>query len=335
MNQQKFLRYQIFLEKQKNFFRRKNMYEYKFSDKQSDEISDKTAKIDDLFKKFDDIDSKFDFKQEQTSDGKLSLARKEFERPTDEQIKESAENSLFDFKDSSLKKIENDFQTGSKKIDDNLSVLGDTKQKQQESLKKAYADVKESASNDAIKRGLARSSIIVNKLAKYDSALLDEYSKIEKSYNDEVVKLNNQKSQLEVQRQNALDGFDIAYAVKLSEKISSLNTELDKKQSEIIEYNNKMEKLEQEYLQDQQKLTDNKNEAIRDDNQKLLDYYTKYGEKYVEKLKQEQKFGLAKEYLDSLPKQEALNFLETNTKFKSNFPTYYTKLYNYTYGRAD
>ena len=84
------------------------MYEYKFSDKQSDEISDKTAKIDDLFKKFDDIDSKFDFKQEQTSDGKLSLARKEFERPTDEQIKESAENSLFDFKDSSLKKIEND-----------------------------------------------------------------------------------------------------------------------------------------------------------------------------------------------------------------------------------
>ena len=123
MNQQKFLRYQIFLEKQKNFFRRKNMYEYKFSDKQSDEISDKTAKIDDLFKKFDDIDSKFDFKQEQTSDGKLSLVRKEFERPTDEQIKESAENSLFDFKDSSLKKIENDFQTGNKKIDDNVKTI--------------------------------------------------------------------------------------------------------------------------------------------------------------------------------------------------------------------
>lgn len=335
MTQQEFLEYQIFLIKRKNFFRRKYMYEYKFSDKQSDEISSKTEKINDLFKKFEDIDSKFDFKQEETNDNKLSLERKEFERPTEEQITESAKNSLYDYKDSSLKQIENDYQTGTKSIEDELTSLSDNKNLQQQSLKSAYDEVKESASNDAIKRGLARSSIIVNKLAKYDSALLDEYSAIEKTYNENVVKLEHQKSQLEVQRQNALDGFDIAYAVKLSEKISSLNAELDKQESEIIEYNNKMEQLEKEYLQDQQKLTDSKNNAIRDDNQKLLEYYSKYGKNYVDKLKQEEKYTLAQEYLDSLSKKEALEFLDTNTKFKENFPTYFSKLYNYTYARED
>lgn len=311
------------------------MYEYKFSDKQSDEIENKTSKLDDLFEKFDNIDSKFAFKEETTNDSKLNLERKEFEHPTDEQISETAQNSLAEYKNSSLNQIENDFQSGMTKVEEDLKNLSETKKTQQDSLKSAYEGVKESASNDAIKRGLARSSIIVNKLAKYDSSLLEEYSKIEQTYNENVTKLNNQKSQLEVQRQNALDGFDIAYALKLSEKIASINTELEEKQNQVIEYNNKMEQLEKEYLQDQQKLTDDKNEAIRDDNQKLLQYYSKYGKNYVDKLKQEEKYSLAVEYLDSLSKQEALDFLQSNSKFKENFPTYYSKLYNYVYDRKE
>lgn len=329
------LKFLSFIQKRKKFYNgRLDMYEYKFSDKKSQEINEKTNKIDDLFKQFDDIDGKYDFKEEQTSTGELSLERKDYVKPDEETLKKQAESSLTEYKDSSVKKIENDYSSNLQAIDENMTELEKSKQENQSSLKAAYEDVKNDASNDAIKRGLARSSIIVNKLAQYDNSMLTQFAQIEKDYNDSVVKLSNKKSQLEVQRQNALDGFDIAYAVKLTEKINSLNDEIDKKANEVIEYNNKMEQLEKEFIQEQEKLNNSNNNTIRDDNMDLLEYYTKYGKNYVDKLKQEEKYTLAKDYLDTLPKDEAIEILNNNSKFKDNFPTYYSKLISYVYSRT-
>ena len=331
------LQYQFLLQKRKNFYNgRKNMYEYKFSDDETKEINQKTKTIDELFKKFDDIDGKYTFKEEQTvSNNGLNLERKEFEMPDEDTIKKQAENSLAEYKDSSVKKIENDYIENKEILEQNLSQAKTNKENQQSSLKQAYEQVKTNASNDAIKRGLARSSIIVNKLAEYDGAMLTEFAQIEKDYTDAFTKLNNQKSQLEIQRQNALDGFDIAYAVKLTEKINQINSDLEEKQNKVIEYNNKIEQLEKEYLQNQEKITDDKNEAIRDDNAKLLEYYTKNGQAYIDKLKQEEKYNLALEYLNTLSKQDAINTLNNNTKFKDNFPTYYNKLLSAVYNRVN
>ena len=187
------------------------MYEYKFTDKESEEITKKTKSIDDLFDNFSKIDDRYKIKDEITSNETLTLKRKEFVMPDEESIKKSAENSLSEYKNNTLKDIDNDYQKGVEAVDSNLETATKTKDNQKSSLEQAYARVKEDASNDAVKRGLARSSIIVNKLANYDDSMLKEFSEIEKSYTDTVTKLNNQKSQLEVQRQNALDGFDIAY----------------------------------------------------------------------------------------------------------------------------
>lgn len=312
------------------------MYEYKFSDDETREITKKTNSIDDLFKKFDDVDSKYKLKDETTTSGNsLNLERKEFIKPDEETVKKQAEDSLAEYKNQTLEQIENDYTTNSQAIDEDLSQALTNKQNLTSNLKNAYNEVKEDASNDAVKRGLARSSIIVNKLAKFDNSMLAEFATIEKDYTNTVSKLNNQKSQLEVQRQNALDGFDIAYAVKLSEKIADINSKLEEKQNEVLEYNNKIEQLEKEYLQQQEKITADINEAIRDDNAKLIEYYTENGQAYVDKLKQEEKYSLALDYLNTLSKQDAINTLTNNAKFQENFPTYYTKLLSAMYSRAN
>lgn len=306
------------------------MYQYSFSDKESKDIEDKTKKVDDVFKAFGDIDKKYEINLEDKSDSynqSLELERKKFERPDDEEIEKQAKDGLSEYKNTSLNQIENDYNSNKTAVDQQLEILDASTNKSKSQLEDAYTKAKTNASNDAIKRGLARSSIIVNKLAEYDKGMLAEFSKIEKDYNDSYNKLNSQKSMLEVQRQNALDAFDIAYAVKLSEKITSLNEKLDQKEQEVIEYNNKMEQLEKEFELDRnKKLQDYQNDLNK---QKLdnLKYYSEYGTNYVEMVKEKEKYDIAYEYLMSLPKDEAVSILENNSDFKSNFKTYYNKLY--------
>lgn len=307
------------------------MYQYSFSDKESKEIENKTKSIDDVFKAFKDIDKKYEINLEDKSDSfnqSLELERKQFERPDEKEVEKQAQEGLSEYKNASLNQIENDYKTNKTAIDQQLETLDSSTKQSKSQLEEAYQSAKTNASNDAIKRGLARSSIIVNKLAEYDKNMLTEFSKIEKDYNDTFNKLNNQKSMLEVQRQNALDAFDIAYAVKLSEKISALNEKLDQKEQEVIEYNNKMEQLEKEFeLERNEKLQDYQNDLNK---QKLdnMKYYGEYGTNQLDMIKEKEKYDIAYEYLMSLPKDEAVSLLENNPDFRTNFKTYYNKLYS-------
>lgn len=307
------------------------MYEYKFSDDESDEIENKSNSLDNLLKSFGEIDSKYSLKSTDSivDDGaSLELERQTFERPTQEGVESQAKDSLADYQNSSLQSIENDYQKSLNAVDENLSSLEQKTNSSKQSLQTEYQSAKEYAANDAIKRGLARSSIIVNKLAQYDESMLTQFGEIEKNYLQTSQKLTQEKSLLEVQRQNALDAFDLSYAVKLTEKISSINEKLDKTENEVIEYNNKMEQLEKEYEADRQKQLDDKKESLENSNLKLLEYFAKYGTAQVEKIKEEEKYNLAYSYLMNLPKEQALIELQNNPSFKSNLKTTYSKIYS-------
>lgn len=332
-----YLKHQFKILRRKKYYKKiinpkeEQMYQYSFSDKESKEIENKTKSVDDVFKAFKDIDKKYEINLEDKSDSfnqSLELERKQFERPDEKEVEKQAQEGLSEYKNASLNQIENDYKTNKTAIDQQLETLDSSTKQSKSQLEEAYQSAKTNASNDAIKRGLARSSIIVNKLAEYDKNMLTEFSKIEKDYNDTFNKLNNQKSMLEVQRQNALDAFDIAYAVKLSEKISALNEKLDQKEQEVIEYNNKMEQLEKEFeLERNEKLQDYQNDLNK---QKLdnMKYYGEYGTNQLDMIKEKEKYDIAYEYLMSLPKDEAVSLLENNPDFRTNFKTYYNKLYS-------
>lgn len=307
------------------------MYQYSFTDSKSKEIETKTKAVDDVFKTFDEIDKKYKITLDDKSgdyDQTLELEKKTFEKPDDASLEKQAEDGLSEYKQKSLKQIENDYMSNKNSIEEQIQNLDSSTKENKSELKNAYESVKTSASNDAIKRGLARSSIIVNKLAEYDKGMLAEFAKIEQDYNQTFNKLNSQKSLLEVQRQNALDTFDISYAVKLSEKINSLNEKLDQKEQEIIEYNNKIEQLEKEYELEK---TEKKQEYERDLNKQKLDtlkYYGEYGTNQIDMLRAKEKYEVAYNYLMSIPKDEAVQLVENNENFRNNLGSYYNKLYS-------
>ena len=303
------------------------MYTYTFSDDETDEISAKTKKSSELEKLFGDIDAKYNMSSINKEDYEksLDLQKQKFEAKSSEEIEKEAENSLYDYS-KSKDAIENDYTEKETAIDEDLKETKKSAISSKESLKSAYEEVKMDAENDAIKRGLARSSIIVNKLAKYDESMLSKFAEIEKDYAETTNKLTSQKNLLLAQKQNALDSFDIAYAIKLSDKINSITQQLQEKEKEVMEYNNKMEQLEKQYNLDMLKQYASDLSKVKQDNLDYMEFVSKYGENGVETLKAKEKYNLAYEHLMSLGKEEAMLELENNPIYKEQLKGNYETL---------
>ncbi len=73
--------------------------------------------------------------------------------------------------------------------------------------------------------------------------------------------------------------------LKSKKKINSLNEELNKKESEVIKYNNEIALKEAEYNKKIDELKNELAKSNREDATKQVDLYGKYGSKIVEKAK--------------------------------------------------
>ncbi len=282
------------------------MYTYKFTDEQSEKIKQQSN----LFDEFKNVDKKYSF-----DNSNISLERKEYTAPSAEEVEASAKESLQSYLDEGKNDILEEYTTKVNSINSLQATNKDNLNEQKAELKNTYQELKQNASEDSIKRGLARSSIIVNVLDAFDNGMLEDYANLDKEYTKKFQELEEEKSLLESQKQNALNSFDISYATKLNEKIDEINKEIEEKEKEVLEYNNKIAETEAEYKLNQQK-----------QNQELLDYIGKYGTTALNRAKENEKYNLALSYFMSMDKDEALAELLNNDQFKTELGNYYSQL---------
>ena len=146
--------------------------------------------------------------------------------------------------------------------------------------------------------------------------MLNEYKKINEDITSKMQNLSSQKSLLDEQKQNALNSFDISYALKLSNKIDEVNEKLKQEEQKILEYNNEIAEKEAEFKSKQ------KDKALS-----YASYIEKYGKGGINTLKQDEKVAYAEQYLMGLSKDEAIDELNNNKVFTSEIgPANYTKL---------
>ena len=282
------------------------MYEYKFSDEQTEKINKKTAVLD----SFKQIDKKYSFNNDE-----LKLERKTFTAPSTEEIHSIAEDSLKEYKLSGIDKIKTDYASKISDLNQKETQNQQNLTSQKSQLKGVYEGLKQDASNDSIKQGLARSSIIVNVLDAFDKEMLDTYSKLDSEYNSQFKKLQEEKSLLESQKKNALDAFDISYASKLNDKIEEINASIEKKQKEVEDYNKAIEKQEREFKETQEK-----------ENQELMEFINIYGKETLDRVKQQEKYNIAYAYFMNMDKNEALAELLNNSVYKDELGKIYSSL---------
>lgn len=307
-----------------NYYGGYDMYTYKFSD---DQISiDKTSEKENILNKLKEIDNKYSIATSPTvSDDDPVFEKKTYNPPTDEEIEKLAKESLEEYKNTSLNKIESNFNDKNSKITEKQNELNFEKQEDILDVGAKYETLNRNATNASIKRGLANSSIYEEAIKEIEDSKNAELKRVEKEYGVSISKLESERSILEAQKESALASFDISYAVKLNDEINSINTEINKKKDEVLKYNNQIEKQAAEF-----KLK--KEAELAKQNQELLELVSSKGMTEVNKMKQNEKYEIVKDYLMSLPKQEALNELEDPT-YEKQLSNFYTTLYAEMYSR--
>lgn len=306
------------------------MYEYKFSDGEgmktsAEELKDKIKNIDDKYK----LDLTFDSTKDDIS---LNLERQKYSRPSDEEIRKQAEDSLKSYEDKEQKGIENEYAAGNRKLDEESKKLGGDFESQSKKIEQTYEHAKESNKNTFIRRGLSRSSIMQENLKNLDESKNVAQDTLAKELKQNLEKITIERDLLETQKQSALESFNIAYAVKLSEKINKLTESAKQAEDAVAKYNNQLEEKEKKFALSQQE------HNIKQDNQKLkdnkfvLDYINEYGRVGLDWLIAKEKLTAAKDSIKGLSKEQALAQIERDGYRDILGDSVYKSLINYVKG---
>ena len=306
------------------------MYEYKFSDGEgmktsAEELKDKIKNIDDKYK----LDLTFDSTKDDIS---LNLERQKYSRPSDEEIRKQAEDSLKSYEDKEQKGIENEYAAGNRKLDEESQKLGGDFESQSKKIEQTYENAKESNKNTFIRRGLSRSSIMQENLKNLDESKNAAQDTLAKELKQNLEKITIERHLLETQKQSALESFNIAYAVKLSEKINKLTESAKQAEDAVAKYNNQLEEKEKKFALSQQE------HNIKQDNQKLkdnkfvLDYINEYGRVGLDWLIAKEKLTAAKDSIKGLSKEQALAQIERDGYRDILGDSVYKSLINYVKG---
>ncbi len=306
------------------------MYEYKFSDGEgmktsAEELKDKIKNIDDKYK----LDLTFDSTKDDIS---LNLERQKYSRPSDEEIRKQAEDSLKSYEDKEQKGIENEYAAGNRKLDEESQKLGGDFESQSKKIEQTYENAKESNKNTFIRRGLSRSSIMQENLKNLDESKNAAQDTLAKELKQNLEKITIERDLLETQKQSALESFNIAYAVKLSEKINKLTESAKQAEDAVAKYNNQLEEKEKKFALSQQE------HNIKQDNQKLkdnkfvLDYINEYGRVGLDWLIAKEKLTAAKDSIKGLSKEQALAQIERDGYRDILGDSVYKSLINYIKG---
>lgn len=306
------------------------MYEYKFSDGEgmktsAEELKDKIKNIDDKYK----LDLTFDSTKDDIS---LNLERQKYSRPSDEEIRKQAEDSLKNYEDKEQKGIENEYAAGNRKLDEESQKLGGNFESQSKKIEQTYENAKESNKNTFIRRGLSRSSIMQENLKNLDESKNAAQDTLAKELKQNLEKITIERDLLETQKQSALESFNIAYAVKLSEKINKLTEIAKQAEDAVAKYNNQLEEKEKKFALSQQE------HNIKQDNQKLkdnkfvLDYINEYGRVGLDWLIAKEKLTAAKDSIKGLSKEQALAQIERDGYRDILGDSVYKSLINYVKG---
>ena len=165
------------------------MYRYSFDDNTTKKIEESNQNSKNLLERFNDVDNKYNTLSK--SNANLNLEKLEYNTPTENEIRSRAKNSLEDDKTKSLSAIEDKYSSKINQIDNDKQQVIDRTTESVSNLEGKYDSIKEATKNDAIKRGLARSSIVINTLNKVDMQKLASISELQKESNAKTRIKNN------------------------------------------------------------------------------------------------------------------------------------------------
>lgn len=204
----------------------------------------KSNSKEELLKKLEEIQNEYDSKKQKNESQPQKYERISYDAPTDDEInklaKESIEATYGSKKDGMQKSYNEKKLSLTEKIERAMKEADEEKQ----ASEKRFSDSKSNVENQALKRGVQRSSIVLGELGKLESEKNGEQAKIEADLKADVSETEKQLADLSEQLTEALNKLDMEKAIAVNEKIEKLKSERESKKNEAIKYNNSISEKE-------------------------------------------------------------------------------------------
>lgn len=201
----------------------------------------------------------------ESANNDYGFKRLDYDTASDSELKKTAESGLSE-KYSLLEQAltdENDKKRQS--LEQEKLEIGEKTAQSNAALQSRYDKAKEQAGADAIKRGVARSSIITELLKEYDKQKLATIDENEREANKKIAEIDEEISGLTQKLNDSLKQYDMQKAIELNEKLDKLKAARDEKNAEALKYNNEVSETLLKY-----------SEALKAANEK----YKKQGDSY-------------------------------------------------------
>lgn len=304
-----------------------------------DKENEITAKLEELDKAYRDSQASDDeeIDLEKLFPSSSGLKEIEYTPQSDEDIYRQAEKNVDYQKTLARNKLESNFESAYKGLQNSANDAQSNLKEGYKKLEDLYSELRRNAENDALKRGVARSSIILNQLDKLDGAHLGTANELEAAYVETIGNINGQIASLERGRETALDELDLKSASDLSNRIDELKKERDSAVAQYEKYNNTVREKESAYAKRREEdIADYLNAREREKLEKekeIQEYESKYGYSGEKQKNYSERYGLAYDFYMSLSPDIALQALEASPNMKYYLGNYYNTLKNALSGR--
>lgn len=249
-----------------------------------------------------------------TSNGRVVLEKLEYTPKTEEEIKKQAQDEIDG--EYALKRLglDRDIQNRRLETQRKTEEAKSGVQGKKEEINSAYLTLEKQLENQALKRGISRSSIIAEQLKDLGVEKIKDYLKVDESVASEIKGLSNKLQDLEREYTFAVESLDIEKALGVKEKIEELTDKQNKELEKVIKHNNEVEKsqlaLDEKYFGGVENATKAEKESQE------------------AKLKQ-QIITTAMNYYGSLPKQQRLKEFEEDEVLKELLGEVYSNIERY------
>lgn len=207
---------------------------------QSQAQSGDSAEKRSLYDSLDKINDDYEKTDVRSYNGTVipKLNEKTYDAPTDEEIIKTATEE--EKANTARKKQAAEAVAEEKKAALDLQKAGyeNYAKESEKRISDSYETAKNNASDEAIKRGIARSSIISEQLKDFDEAKIKDVENAYATAREKIAEADEKIVSLTEELSKAVASYDMEEAVKINERINSLKEERTKKQNEVTEYNN-------------------------------------------------------------------------------------------------
>ena len=263
---------------------------------------------------------------------KTGLEEIDYTPRTDEDILDAAQKEIDYQKAVDKDKAQSKYETSSATLEKSKQAADENLKKSYQNLEKVYDELRAKAENDAIKRGIARSSIIMSKLGDLDYAKMLSAGEVEKAYNDTVGDIDLRLRALENDRDVAMGELDLKYADELAKRIADLKQERDELTLKYEKYNNTVREKNAKYESEREtqisKFLQEKEKEQKAQESAQAEHEKKYGYSGDKLTEYQHRYDLAYEFYTSLSPDIAVDALKSAPNMKYYLGLYYDKLLN-------